>query len=68
MQWLLTLFATCLPKATVLRLWDCVLLEGFGLLRAALSLWHTLCPYVTALQQNQYIVFNTRISYAFAYE
>lgn len=59
MQWLLTLFATCLPKATVLRLWDCVLLEGSEvLLRAALSLWHTLAPYVRV----HVLVFNYGIS------
>ena len=40
MQWFLTLFATCLPRNTVLRIWDCVLLEGSEvLLRVALAIW-----------------------------
>ncbi|KAK3578758.1 hypothetical protein CHS0354_035662 [Potamilus streckersoni] len=40
MQWFLTLFATCLPKATVLRVWDSILLEGSEiLLRTALVIW-----------------------------
>lgn len=40
MQWFLTLFATCLPKKTVLRMWDSILLEGSEiLLRAALVIW-----------------------------
>ncbi|KAL8621790.1 hypothetical protein ACOMHN_016277 [Nucella lapillus] len=40
MQWFLTLFATCLPKEVVLRVWDAILLEGSEvLLRTALCLW-----------------------------
>lgn len=40
MQWFLTLFATCLPEETVLRVWDCILLEGSEvLLRVALAMW-----------------------------
>ncbi|KAL5014864.1 hypothetical protein ScPMuIL_009134 [Solemya velum] len=40
MQWFLTLFATCLPKKTVLRVWDSILLEGSEiLLRTALVIW-----------------------------
>lgn len=40
MQWFLTLFATCLPRNTVLRIWDTVLLEGSEiLLRVALAIW-----------------------------
>ncbi|XP_076468667.1 TBC1 domain family member 30-like isoform X2 [Babylonia areolata] len=40
MQWFLTLFATCLPKEVVLRVWDAILLEGSQvLLRTALCLW-----------------------------
>lgn len=43
MQWFLTLFATCLPKAAVLRVWDLVFLEGSDvLLRTALAIWQTL--------------------------
>ncbi|XP_052283504.1 TBC1 domain family member 30-like isoform X2 [Dreissena polymorpha] len=40
MQWFLTLFATCLPKTTVLRVWDSILLDGSEiLLRTALVIW-----------------------------
>ncbi|XP_064488369.1 TBC1 domain family member 30-like [Ornithodoros turicata] len=40
MQWFLTLFTTCLPKTTVLRVWDLILLEGNEvLLRTALAIW-----------------------------
>ncbi|XP_019627909.1 PREDICTED: TBC1 domain family member 30-like isoform X3 [Branchiostoma belcheri] len=40
MQWFLTLFATCLPKSTVLRVWDSVFFEGSEiLLRTALAIW-----------------------------
>ncbi|XP_052677813.1 TBC1 domain family member 30-like isoform X1 [Crassostrea angulata] len=40
MQWFLTLFATCLPKHIVLRVWDSILLEGSEiLLRTALAIW-----------------------------
>ena len=40
MQWFLTLFATCLPEQLVLRVWDCILLEGSEvLLRVALAIW-----------------------------
>ena len=40
MQWFLTLFATCLPRNSVLRIWDAVLLEGSEvLLRVALAIW-----------------------------
>ena len=40
MQWFLTLFSTCLPKDTVLRVWDLILLEGNEvLLRTALAIW-----------------------------
>jgi hypothetical protein len=43
MQWFLTLFSTCLPQPTVLRVWDLVLLEGSEiLLRTALALWEGL--------------------------
>lgn len=47
MQWFLTLFATCLPRNTVLRIWDAVLLEGSEvLLRVALAIWAKLGRYV----------------------
>ena len=43
MQWFLTLFATCLPKPAVLRVWDLIFLEGSDvLLRTALAIWRTL--------------------------
>jgi len=43
MQWFLTLFATCLPKSTALRVWDAVLLEGSEiLLRASVVIWGTM--------------------------
>lgn len=43
MQWFLTLFATCLPKASVLRVWDLIFVEGNEvLLRTALAIWESL--------------------------
>ncbi|XP_038675645.1 TBC1 domain family member 30-like isoform X2 [Scyliorhinus canicula] len=40
MQWFLTLFTSCFPKETILRVWDAVLFEGSEvLLRVALALW-----------------------------
>ncbi|XP_055506762.1 TBC1 domain family member 30 isoform X4 [Leucoraja erinacea] len=40
MQWFLTLFATCLPNHTVLRIWDSVFFEGSEvILRVALAIW-----------------------------
>ncbi|XP_002128618.2 TBC1 domain family member 30-like [Ciona intestinalis] len=40
MQWFLTLFATCLPPETVLRIWDCIMLDGNEILmRVALAIW-----------------------------
>ncbi|XP_053689421.1 uncharacterized protein LOC128738353 [Sabethes cyaneus] len=40
MQWFLTLFCTCLPIPSVLRIWDLILIEGSDvLLRAALAIW-----------------------------
>ncbi|XP_060529023.1 TBC1 domain family member 30 isoform X2 [Cylas formicarius] len=42
-QWFLTLFCNCLPQATVLRVWDLILLEGNEvLLRTALCIWQIL--------------------------
>ncbi|XP_062338643.1 TBC1 domain family member 30 isoform X3 [Osmerus eperlanus] len=43
MQWFLTMFATCLPPATVLKIWDSVFFEGSEvLLRVALAIWERL--------------------------
>ncbi|XP_041112928.1 TBC1 domain family member 30-like isoform X2 [Polyodon spathula] len=40
MQWFLTMFATCLPNHTVLKIWDSVFFEGSEvLLRVALAIW-----------------------------
>ncbi|RCN37076.1 TBC domain protein [Ancylostoma caninum] len=40
MHWFLTLFATCLPRDCVLRLWDALMLQGSEvLLRTAIALW-----------------------------
>ncbi|XP_057180687.1 TBC1 domain family member 30 isoform X1 [Triplophysa rosa] len=40
MQWFLTMFATCLPHRTVLKIWDSVFFEGSEmLLRVALAIW-----------------------------
>ncbi|KXJ16227.1 TBC1 domain family member 30 [Exaiptasia diaphana] len=40
MQWFLTLFSTCLPQDTVLRVWDSILLDGSEvLLRVAVAIW-----------------------------
>ncbi|XP_043964985.1 TBC1 domain family member 30 isoform X3 [Gambusia affinis] len=43
MQWFLTMFATCLPAPTVLKIWDSVFFEGSEVLfRAALAIWERL--------------------------
>ncbi|CAL8340026.1 unnamed protein product [Arctogadus glacialis] len=43
MQWFLTMFATCLPPHTVLKIWDSVFFEGSEvLLRVALAIWERL--------------------------
>ncbi|CAH2277795.1 TBC1 domain family member 30 isoform X1 [Pelobates cultripes] len=43
MQWFLTLFATCLPNHTVLKIWDSVFFEGSEIiLRVALAIWEKL--------------------------
>ncbi|GMT24883.1 hypothetical protein PFISCL1PPCAC_16180, partial [Pristionchus fissidentatus] len=40
MHWFLTLFATCLPRSTVYRIWDAIMLEGSEvLLRTAVAIW-----------------------------
>ncbi|XP_065568920.1 TBC1 domain family member 30-like [Artemia franciscana] len=51
MQWFLTLFSTCLPKDSVLRIWDLIFLEGNEvLLRTALALWDSLVDRILAVQ------------------
>lgn len=51
MQWFLTLFSNCLPKATVLRVWDLIFLEGNEvLLRTALSIWGGLAERVLTVE------------------
>ncbi|XP_042908161.1 TBC1 domain family member 30-like isoform X2 [Parasteatoda tepidariorum] len=51
MQWFLTLFTTCLPKDTVLRVWDLIFLEGNEvLLRAALAIWDGLADRIMAVE------------------
>lgn len=43
MQWFLTLFANCLPKTTILRIWDLIFLEGNEILiRTAMAIWDCL--------------------------
>ncbi|XP_072309840.1 TBC1 domain family member 30 isoform X6 [Eucyclogobius newberryi] len=43
MQWFLTMFATCLPAPTVLKIWDSVFFEGSEVLfRVALAIWESL--------------------------
>ncbi|CAF1224099.1 unnamed protein product [Rotaria sp. Silwood1] len=42
-QWFLTLFATCLPRQTTLRIWDILMIEGSEVLfRTGLLLWSKL--------------------------
>ncbi|XP_074645749.1 TBC1 domain family member 30-like [Tubulanus polymorphus] len=51
MQWFLTLFATCLPKQTVLRVWDSVFLEGSEiLLRTAIVIWDKLTQRIMSVE------------------
>uniref|UniRef100_G3Q9I0 TBC1 domain family member 30 n=1 Tax=Gasterosteus aculeatus aculeatus TaxID=481459 RepID=G3Q9I0_GASAC len=43
MQWFLTMFATCLPAPTVLKIWDSVFFEGSEVVfRVALAIWERL--------------------------
>lgn len=43
MQWFLTLFATCLPKNVLTRVWDCIFLEGAEILfRTSIAIWDKL--------------------------
>lgn len=47
MQWFLTMFATCLPTPTVLKIWDSVFFEGSEVLfRVALAIWERLGEWV----------------------
>ncbi|XP_078424077.1 TBC1 domain family member 30 isoform X2 [Cetorhinus maximus] len=51
MQWFLTLFATCLPNHTVLRIWDSVFFEGSEvILRVALAMWAKLGERIESCQ------------------
>ncbi|NXU89711.1 TBC30 protein, partial [Xiphorhynchus elegans] len=47
MQWFLTLFATCLPNHTVLKIWDSIFFEGSEIiLRVALAIWAKLAEQI----------------------
>ncbi|XP_053572833.1 TBC1 domain family member 30 [Bombina bombina] len=51
MQWFLTLFATCLPNNTVLKIWDSVFFEGSEIiLRVALAIWSKLGEQIECCQ------------------
>ncbi|XP_060759132.1 TBC1 domain family member 30 isoform X2 [Neoarius graeffei] len=51
MQWFLTMFATCLPHHTVLKIWDSVFFEGSEvLLRVALAIWAKLSERIEECQ------------------
>ncbi|XP_068132853.1 TBC1 domain family member 30 isoform X2 [Hyperolius riggenbachi] len=51
MQWFLTLFATCLPNHTVLKIWDSVFFEGSEIiLRVALAIWEKLGDQIVCCQ------------------
>uniref|UniRef100_A0A8K9XFC3 TBC1 domain family member 30 n=1 Tax=Oncorhynchus mykiss TaxID=8022 RepID=A0A8K9XFC3_ONCMY len=51
MQWFLTMFATCLPPNTVLKIWDSVFFEGSEvLLRVALAIWSHLGEHIEYCQ------------------
>ncbi|GCB67119.1 hypothetical protein scyTo_0007995, partial [Scyliorhinus torazame] len=51
MQWFLTLFTSCFPKETILRVWDAILFEGSEvLLRVALALWTQLGEWIKKCQ------------------
>ncbi|XP_064632060.1 TBC1 domain family member 30-like isoform X3 [Lineus longissimus] len=51
MQWFLTMFATCLPKPIVLRVWDSIFLEGSEiLLRTALGIWEKLADRIMSVE------------------
>ncbi|XP_069844166.1 TBC1 domain family member 30 isoform X1 [Dipodomys merriami] len=47
MQWFLTLFATCLPNHTVLKIWDSIFFEGSEIiLRVSLAIWAKLAEQI----------------------
>jgi hypothetical protein len=49
MKWFLTMFSTCLPHSTVIRIWDLIFLEGnVVLLRTALAIMDELADYIMA--------------------
>ena len=51
-QWFLTMFATCLPMGTVLRVWDTLLLHGSEVLfRVGLAVWSLLEKCVSSFVQ-----------------
>ncbi|CAM1323128.1 TBC1D30 (predicted) [Pycnogonum litorale] len=51
MQWFLTLFSNCLPKSTVLRVWDLIFLEGSEvLLRTGLAIWDGLADRIMTVE------------------
>ncbi|XP_061770100.1 TBC1 domain family member 30 isoform X2 [Nerophis ophidion] len=51
MQWFLTMFATCLPAPTVLKIWDSVFFEGSEVLfRVALAIWERLGERIMSCQ------------------
>ncbi|RWS14568.1 TBC1 domain family member 30-like protein, partial [Dinothrombium tinctorium] len=51
MQWFLTLFSNCLPKSSVLRIWDLIFLEGNEiLLRTALAIWDCLADRIMSVE------------------
>ncbi|KAE8615467.1 hypothetical protein XENTR_v10008529 [Xenopus tropicalis] len=53
MQWFLTLFATCLPNHTVLKIWDSVFFEGSEiLLRVSLAIWAKLGEQIECCQNS----------------
>uniref|UniRef100_A0A8C5QP00 TBC1 domain family member 30 n=1 Tax=Leptobrachium leishanense TaxID=445787 RepID=A0A8C5QP00_9ANUR len=53
MQWFLTLFATCLPNHTVLKIWDSVFFEGSEIvLRVALAIWEKLGEHIECCQNS----------------
>ncbi|GAB6026124.1 hypothetical protein CHUAL_012325 [Chamberlinius hualienensis] len=51
MQWFLTIFSNCLPKDSVLRVWDLMFLEGNEiLLRTALAIWDGLASRIMTVE------------------